>query len=234
MLSLMVLLAAQTMAQSSDADLLAGMGAMRANDHRAAERSFTMALGAAPDDARTWYYRGVNRLAMGDAVGALRDLDRTLVLQPGDVHAMLRRAEVYVLQGQVAWAKGDLRSVLVHQGNGPAAEEALLKLAHFAMMEGDVQGAFKRYDQLVSIAPSNPTGYCHRGILLSTMSQDDAALLDLERAMELDPTLDQAHAHTGIVLLRMDRRQEACHALNTAYDLGDRSVEELLMIHCGR
>ena len=44
--------------------------------------------------------------------------------------------------------------------------------------------------------------------------------------------LDQAHVQRALALFRMDRKQEGCHALSMAHDLGDRSVEELMMIYC--
>ena len=43
-----------------------------------------------------------------------------------------------------------------------------------------------------------------------------------------------AYVQQAMVLLRMDRVQDACHALHTARDLGDRSTEELILIHCDK
>ena len=219
-------------AQEAGSDMLAGMSALRHSDHPAAEQAFTKAVVAEPDNAKTWYYRAVSRMEAGDAQGAQRDLDRALELEPKDVHAYLRRAEAYRAMGSDERALGDLHKVLELRPNGPAAEHALLGLGEWHLKQDDRVSAKRIYDRLVEIAPLNAFGWCNRGIVEASLQMDEPALADLERALALDPTLDQAHVHMAIVLFRMDRRQEACHALHQARDLGDRSTEEMLLIYC--
>jgi tetratricopeptide (TPR) repeat protein len=231
---LLPLLLGSAIAVAQDDAMLAGLSALRKDDHRAAEEAFTRAVDRTPDDLRTWYYRGVNRLLAGDAQGALSDLDRALVLVPNDAHSLLRRAEAHAALGSVAAARKDLNALLEHQPNGPAAEHALLSLGNFAMAEGDLRRAHVYYDQLVRIAPHNPLALADRGITLAALERDAEALEDLDLALERDPSLAQAHAHRGIILLRLGRRQEACHAFHEAHAWGDRSVEEMLLVHCDR
>jgi tetratricopeptide (TPR) repeat protein len=212
--------------------MLAGMSAMRNQDHARAEAAFSQAVAEAPSDMKAWYYRGVNRLGAGDLSGALQDFDQALTIAPDDAHALLRRAETKARLGAEASAKTDLGRVLQVRPSGPAAEHALLHLGHFAMAKGDFPGAKAHYDKLIGIAPYNASGWCDRGIALAQMHQDDAALADLDRAVALDPAMDQAHVQRALILLRMDRRQDACDALRQAHDLGNRSVEEMLLIYC--
>ncbi|WKZ64851.1 MAG: tetratricopeptide repeat protein [Flavobacteriales bacterium] len=227
-----LLLAASALCAQADQPMLAGMTAMRQQDHTAAEQAFSKAVAAAPADLKAWYYRAVNRIGMGDLDGALQDLDQALAIDPLDAHSLLRRAEVRSRQGADLAATADLRRVLAARPTGPAAEHALLHLGHFAMGRRDYAEARALYDRLIAIAPYNAFGWCDRGIALAAMHQHDEALDDLDRAVELDPTLDQAHVQRALVLFRMDRKQEACAALHQAHDLGDRSVEEMLLIHC--
>jgi len=226
-----LLMAMLTHAQSSG-EMLAGMSAMRNQDHVKAEESFTRAVSEAPNDMKTWYYRAVNRLGMGDVGGALKDLDHALALEPNDAHSLLRRAEVKARMGAEHSAMADLHHLLAMRPTGPAAEHALLHLGHFAVGRKDYMAAKAHYDQLIAIAPYNPYGWCDRGIVNATLLQDDDALGDLDRALELDPALDQAHVQRALVLLRMDRKQDACEALHTAHELGNKSVEEMLVIYC--
>lgn len=227
-----LLLAATTLCAQADHDMLAGMSAMRQQDHTAAEQAFSKAVATAPADLKAWYYRAVNRIGMGDLDGALLDLDQALAIDPLDAHSLLRRAEVRSRKGADLAATADLHRVLAARPTGPAAEHALLHLGHFAMGRRDYAEAKALYDRLIAIAPYNAFGWCDRGITLAAMHQHDEALADLDRAVELDPTLDQAHVQRALVLFRMDRKQEACAALHQAHDLGDRSVEEMLLIHC--
>lgn len=227
---LLALSALTTYAQGGE--MLAGMSAMRAQKHSEAEEAFSRAVAIAPMDMKAWYYRAVNRIGMNDFGGALKDLDQALTLSPDDAHALLRRAEVKQELGAEHSALADLARILSVRPTGPAAEHALLQLGSYAMSRMDYAGAKAHYDQLVLIAPYNGMGWCNRGIALSAMHEDDLALADLDRAVEIDPTLDQAHLQRAIVLLRMNRKQEACAALHEAHDLGNREVEEMLLIYC--
>jgi tetratricopeptide (TPR) repeat protein len=148
------------------------------------------------------------------------------------VHTLLRRAEVFSAKGQLAEAYVDLQRVLAIRPTRPAAEHALLLIGERQMSAGDRVSAKRTYDRLVGIAPLNAQAWCNRGIVRSGLHMDAPALADLEKAVELDPTLDKAYAHMAVVLFRMDRVQEACYALQQARDLGDMSIEELLFVHC--
>lgn len=229
--TLLLFCSAALFAQTGD-DMLAGMSAMRSADHTNAEASFTKAVTESPKDMKAWYYRAVNRIGMGDLGGALQDLEQALELSPDDAHSLLRRAEIKARLGAEISAMADLERVLHVRPTGPAAEHALLQLGHFAMGRNDLVAAKSCYDRMVEIAPYNAYGWCDRGIVQAAMHQDDEALADLDRAIEIDPELDQAHVQRALVLLRMDRKQDACEALRAAHDLGDKSVDEMLLIYC--
>lgn len=109
--------------------------------------------------------------------------------------------------------------------------EALLQLGYQAILRSDFATANVHFDHLVSIAPDNTLGRYNRGIALAAMNADAAALADLDRALELAPTLEQAHVHRAIVLLRNDRKAEACAALINARALGDTSVDEMMLVY---
>lgn len=219
--------------QGDDA-LLAGMSAMKKADHEAAANAFDKAVAADPSNGKTWYYRAMNKMVLGDHEGALSDLDHLLILEPRDVHAMLRRAEVQRLRGEEQKANSDLHRVLGLHHNGPAAEHALLELGRLAMEKDDLPSALAYYDRLVGIAPYNPMAWCNRGVVRKALMADDEALADLEKAIELDPTADQTYVNIALIHLRQGRKQEGCYALQQAHDLGDRTVEELMLVHCDR
>ena len=221
-------------AQQADDAMLAGLTALKKNDNKTAGAAFDRAVLDDPTNGKTWYYRAMNRMVIGDNEGALEDLDHLIAMEPSDVHAMLRRAEVYRIKGDDRSANADLYRVLGIHINGPAAEHALFELGRIAMEANDLPNALAHYDRLVNIAPYNALAWCDRGIARNVIHDDDKAIADLEKAIELDPTLDQAYVNLAIVLFRQDRMQEGCHALQQAHDLGDRTIEELLTAHCGR
>lgn len=220
------------LAAQEDNAMLAGMTALKRSDNAAAAAAFDKAVAEDPSNGKTWYYRAVNKMVLGDNDGALQDLDHALQVEPHDVHAMLRRAEVQRIRGEGQKANSDLYRVLGLHANGPAAEHALFELGRLAMEQRDLPGALGHYDRLVSIAPYNAMAWCNRGITRKALMADMDAIADLEKAIDLDPTMDQAYVNLALVLLRQGRRQEGCYALEQARDLGDRSVEELMLVHC--
>lgn len=228
------LILAPAIAVAQDDAMLAGLTALRMDDHRTAEAAFTRAVDRTPDDIRTWYYRGVSRLAAGDAQGALSDLDRVIELVPTDAHGLLKRSEAHALLGGTAAARRDLATLLQNQPTGPAAEQALHALGGYSLAEGDLRGAYAHYDRLVGIAPHSAQALADRGAVLTALGRDVEALEDLELAVDRDPSLAFPHAQMAVVLINMGRKQEACFALHSAHALGERSVEQMLLVHCDR
>jgi tetratricopeptide (TPR) repeat protein len=229
---LALLLVLPTVAQDGAGEMLAGMSALRRQDHVTAERSFSQRIEAAPADLDAWYYRAVNRLTMSDLEGALNDLDHLLRLDPEHAHGLLRRSEARTAMSDRGGAQDDLRRLLNAYPEGPIAEHALFQLGHHAVMDGDMHKARQHYTQLCSIAPHQAMAWCNLGIAQAALGLDDEALLSLEKSIDLDDTLDQAHVNRAIVLFRLDRRTDACASLVRARELGDTSVDEMLLIYC--
>jgi tetratricopeptide (TPR) repeat protein len=59
-----------------------GSAALLSRDYAVAEAAFTAVVDRAPDFAEAWDRRAVTRFLRGDCAGAIRDIDRTLALQP--------------------------------------------------------------------------------------------------------------------------------------------------------
>ncbi|MDR6291721.1 tetratricopeptide (TPR) repeat protein [Inquilinus ginsengisoli] len=59
-----------------------GSAALLSRDYAVAEAAFTAVVDRAPDFVEAWDRRAVTRFLRGDCAGAIRDIDRTLALQP--------------------------------------------------------------------------------------------------------------------------------------------------------
>ena len=224
-LTVAILFAAQIASAQSPSSEIAGVNA-RTNDRRS---DYTAAA-----TATDHYDLGVYRLKAGDAPGAITELDRAIALQPRDAFALLSRSEAYFSLGENERAIADLWNILGIRTRGPVAEQALLRLGQNAMENSDPSSAEILFDRCVKIAPYTALPLCHRGIARAALHQNDLALEDLDRAIEIDPMLDQAHVNKAIILLRMGFRQEGCASLQQAHDLGDFSTQQMLLIHCDR
>jgi len=194
--------------------------------------AFDMAVVKAPNDAAPWYDRAEARAAKGDNEGAMKDLDRVSKLEPLDTYAMLLRAQIFKQNGDEQMATNELYRILGLQPNGPVAEVALLELGRIAMDRNELPSALDHFNSLVKIAPYNAVAWCERGRAYAALLDDGNAISDLQKALELDPELDQAYANLAAIYFRQGRKQEGCFALHQAHDLGARSVERLLLVNC--
>ena len=206
---------------------MAGMSATRTTEKAEADA-------AAAERSASAYRTALDLLSSGYAQASIDQLEQVLVADPRDAHALLVRADAFAVLGQIDRADDDLWRVLGIRATGPAAERALLRLGQHAYDEGDISTAQILFDRYVQIAPYDAKAWCHRGMAYTALRNDEAALEDLEHALDLDPQLDKAHVYKGIILLRMGFRQEGCASLQMAHELGDLSTEEMLLIHCDR
>lgn len=219
-------------AQAQDGSFTEGLAALQLEHHDEAITAFTRTVAAEPDHLRAWYYRGLSRDAIGDHVGAMHDLDRAVALDPTDGNVLLRRAEVYLNAGRAREARADLSTVLQLFPEGPIAVHALFSLGRASLSLGEYANADSAYERLVALAPTDPKALCDRGIVRGHLGRHVEALADLDLAIDLDPSLERAYSARAVELIALERSAEACPDLQKAHELGDRSVEEMLLVYC--
>ncbi len=209
-----------------------GLAAVRQQEHRTAVDIFTGVIAQRPAQARAWYYRGLSREALGDRVGALHDLDRALLLEPADLNIRLRRAETLVQAERYAEAEADLRVVLEAAPGQAIALHARYTWGQVLVAQGDREGALALYDELVRLAPGEAKAWCNRGLVRNGLGEHEAAMADLSHALSLDPSLVMAYGARAQALIALGRAPEACADIVKARELGDTSLDELLIIYC--
>ncbi|MBP6392223.1 MAG: tetratricopeptide repeat protein, partial [Flavobacteriales bacterium] len=171
------------MAQLESDPFLDGLAAVREEQHQQAVTIFTGVIAQRPDQARAWYYRGISRDALGDAVGALHDLDRALLLTPEDHNIRLKRAEAYIHAARYDEAATDLQVIIAEEPNHAIGDHARFDLGQVLVAQGDHEGALVVYNDLVERAPNNAKAYCNRGIVQSKLGAQEAAIADLSKAL---------------------------------------------------
>ena len=219
-------------AQQAERSFQQGLLALQSDDARQAIDHFTNAVADQPKHAKAWYYRGVSRDVIGDHTGAVHDLDRALLLDPNNANALLRRAEVHLRARKFKLASADIETLLSTHPSGPIAEHALFTKGEIGIASGDHMTAKLAYDRLITLAPHDAHAWYDRGIALSHLGQHVAAVADLSQAIELMPTLEKAYGSRAVELIYLERTEEACLDLAKARELGDVTVDELLMIYC--
>jgi len=83
----------------------------------------------------------------------------------------------------------------------------------------DFEGAIKAFDALVAYCPDYAEGYNQRAFINFIREDYDAALPDLERAIELSPRHVAALSGQALTFFALERMPEAALALRRALDL---------------
>jgi tetratricopeptide (TPR) repeat protein len=94
-----------------DAQLLSGVQAMARRDHRAALAVFDRVVAAAPDFAEGWNKRATVHWLLGDHAASLRDIERTLALEPRHFGALSGLAMIHQAHGRIFEALDALEQI---------------------------------------------------------------------------------------------------------------------------
>ncbi len=227
-----IVFSGSALAQEGNDVFADGLIAVRQEEHRTAVSIFSGVIAQRPEHARAWYYRGLSREALGDRTGALHDLDRALLLEPGDLNIRLRRAETLVQAERFHEAEADLRVILEAAPTQAIGLHARFTWGQLLVARGDREAALGMYDDLVRLAPTDAKAWCNRGLVRGTLGEHEAAVADLSHALSLDPTLVKAFGGRAQALIALGRTEEACADIVKARELGDASLDEMLLIHC--
>ena len=150
----------------------------------------------------------LSRVISGELHGAaletaLRDILR---LDPGNPQAHLRLG--YLVQASSRCGEATKHFQKAIESRLPTAD------AHLGLAA--CQAAARQFDQAIAtlrgadrIEPDNPVVIANLGVVLSDSGRPGEGLPYLERAVALDPSLDQARFHLAVTLGRLGRRDEA-------------------------
>lgn len=178
---------------------------------------YAAAIRLSPPLAEAYYNRGDVRSGLGDLDGALADFDYTLELRPEFVPAYVYRAGLHAdlgndeqarrdvaaglalepanphllsIRGQLDAAAGDLTAAATAYDEALAADPTLQAAwagrATLAFEQGDLDSALQDLDQALQLGDSAALRF-NRAAALMAAERWDEALVDLNRAAELDP-----------------------------------------------
>ena len=110
-----------------------GNSALQQRDYALAEAAFTAVVERAPDFAEGWDRRAVVRFLRGDCDGAVRDIDRTLALEPRHFGALFGLGLCRTVQGDHQAALNAFERVLALDPHyAPAQSQAALMRKYLA------------------------------------------------------------------------------------------------------
>jgi len=147
------------------------------------------ALEQSPSMVAALHLRAHVRVAKSEHEAALRDLSRGLEIDPNSPDLLYFRGVVRFLAKDANGAIVDFTSAL---GQSPYSDFLFVQRARVRNSIGDRAGALVDYALALTLT-EDPRTYLSRTEVFGRLGNWDAAIRDCTRALELDPSLAEAH-----------------------------------------
>jgi tetratricopeptide (TPR) repeat protein len=173
-----------------DAYIARGLLLVRhAKDARAALDDFNTMLEINSKSEMAYVGRGLAYQLLGDLESAERELTKAIELNPDRVEAIKSRAEIYRLQGDEAKAKSDEDRCREIEVARKKKAEDFLNRATLLFHKRQYTQAIEALDESLKYDPTSSDAYRARGICYLKIGEFVSAVLDLSKALELNPRL---------------------------------------------
>ncbi|BAU48050.1 sulfotransferase [Sulfurifustis variabilis] len=172
-----------------------GLCMLQENRSDEAARCFEQAIDLKPDYAEAHKDMALLHIKNNRLEQAVTSFERYARLRPVDPDAQLATARVLIQLERYDEAEGFCRRALAAAPNTP---EPYVMLGNVLRVRDngrdDLLAAKELFGTAVSLAPSSATAHFHYGQCLRQLGELDNAQVSLERALDLDPTHDDARA----------------------------------------
>lgn len=208
----------------------------RQRQYDEALESYTMALNIAPRTVPILMNRAALYLELGKDELARMDYALALDLEADNQEALLMRAYIYKQKRDYKAARSDYERLLKLN---PQSYNGRLGLAMLEQKEGKNEEALSVLNKMIAdkadgatqiTAPQYAVLYVARAGVEKDMQHLDLALIDLEEAIELDPSQSEAYLMRGQIYLSQKKKELAKRDFEKAVTLGvpQGDVRELL------
>jgi tetratricopeptide (TPR) repeat protein len=133
-------------------------------------------------------YRGEVYEKLGKYDLAAQDYSMAVNLEPKNYYAFLFRSQFYYRIGKYDLALRDCDKVIILKTNSSDLYEDRIFRADLYSRLGKYDMAIKEYDNLIQLHPKYGSAYFARAKVYALRGMTPKAILDLKKAMELDPS----------------------------------------------
>ncbi|MEG5063843.1 tetratricopeptide repeat-containing serine protease family protein [Microcoleus sp. B3-A4] len=159
-----------------------------------------------PNDAKTYYVRGLTRFDKGDLPGAVADFNQAIQTQSDYAEAYFYRALAYSDLKQMPQSIADYsRAIALNAGYVDAYYNRGLVLSAL----GDKPGAIADYTQVIRLDRNFAAAYNNRGLALSDLGDQKGAIDDFNQALQINPGRANTYFNRGLALFRINNDRSA-------------------------
>jgi len=172
-----------------EAYYLKGMVYKQLKDTVKAISSFQTSLQVAPDFRDAVMQLGLLYSAKKDPL-ALKYLDNAYRMDSTDVLPIFAKGVYYQNTNDYATAKDYYKKCIIHDNQ---FVDAYFNMGYILLQQDSVDKAYRQYDLVTKIDPTNPAGYYNRGLCSEIMNKKKEAVDDYRQALTLDSTYPSPH-----------------------------------------
>ena len=158
---------------------LKGMAYKDMKDTANAKSSFETAVQVAPDYRDAIIQLGLLYSAKKDSL-ALKYFDNAYRLDTTDLFPVYARGVYYQESNQYELAKNEYKKVILRDNQ---YTDAYYNMGYVLMQQDSNQKAWRQYDLLTKIDPTDPEAYYNRGLCSELMGKKEDALTDYRQAL---------------------------------------------------
>lgn len=169
-----------------------------------------------PNNAQTFYVRGLSRFDKGDFSGAIADFTQAIQNQANYSEAFFYRGLAYFEQNKFAESMADYnRAIEINPGYVDAYyNRALVRAAM-----GNRLGSIDDYTQVIRLDQTFAAAYNNRGLAFSDLGHQQQAIDDFNQALKINPGRANTYFNRGLALFRIGNYQAALNDYTQAIQL---------------
>ena len=178
-------------------------------------------ISAAFVDDHSYYRAAVEQLYQGDVEGAAPLLRKSLEMNPSNVEARIRLANILSRDGKTEEAKPHLLKILELQ---PSHVQAHYGLADILLREGKTGEAKAHLSKILELQPDHAKAHYGLALMLHKEARLQEAADHCRRALQAEPSHFDALTSLGLILLDSGKPEESVEPLVEAVRLDPKNV----------
>lgn len=192
-----------------------------------------------------YIYRAFSYNGLRDYKNAITDLNQAIEIDPDDLATYADRAKARAYNNDIEGSKEDFLYILTIDSTGKQAKGSFFYLGSIAFHEGKFEESVRWYDKLIALEPDDSEAYFNRGAAKGMMMDISGSIKDYDKAIEFNQKYAEAYANRGFAKINLltsngiiqpskDQTSDACADLKKAKELGDKTVDDMMFIYCGK